>query len=319
MSMPALDTAVGAGGSGEGKLDGRVQSVLAKARKLDIRTDPFPHIVIENALDQDLYDRLAAEFPGSEFFFENEQKIANCKALKTGPQSLSSPHATPLWKAFIRHHMSPEFYREFAALFGDLLREYYPDVERIMGKPLEEMSVGPRKPDLIVPSIKHPYDVMLDCQPFVDYTFTARKFRGPHVDSGTEIYAGLLYMREAEDDSTGGALAVWRAKDKARVFPAPRTIRYDPGSAGPAPNRLDLVYEVPYASNTLVLFVNSWRSLHCAQTRSASLLPRRAINIIGEICRYPEPSLFQDDRPGGGKKKPRPSLARRAISLLRRI
>ncbi len=318
MSKPAAEVVLDADGKEEAQRDCVVQSVLAKAKRADVRSDPFPHIVIENALDQDLYDRLASEFPGPDFFFENEQQIANSKALKSGPESLSSAEATPLWKAFIRHHMSAAFYREFALLFGDTLREYYPDVERVLGKPFEEMTVGPRKTEFNIPRMTNPYDVMLDCQPFVDYTFTERKFRGPHVDSGTEIYAGLLYMRDPEDDSTGGALAVWRAKDEAWTFPAPRTVRYDPGSPGPDPDRLDLVYEVPYRSNTLVLFLNSWRSLHCARTRSASLLPRRAINIIGEICRYDRASLFEADRPGG-KDKPRPSLARRAMSLVRRI
>ena len=67
------------------------------------------------------------------------------------------------------------------------------------------------------------------------------------------------------------------------------------------------------------MFINSWRSVHCAQTRSPSLLPRRAINIIGEICRFPRPYLFDIEHPEGAEKKPRPSLLRRAISRLRRI
>lgn len=296
-----------------------MQSVLAKASKADIVTEPFPHIVIENALEPDLYEQLASEFPGVDFFFDNEQQIANTKALLTGPESLASPHASPLWKDFITYHMSADFYREVAALFGDLLREYYPTLEQVLGKPLEEMTVGPRKDAFKVPSLKHPYDVMLDCQPFVDYTFTERKFRGPHVDSGCEFYAGLLYMREAEDESTGGSLGIWRAKDEAWTFPAPHTVRYDDGAKGPAPERLDLVAEVPYRTNCFVMFLNSWRSLHCAQARSASLLPRRAVNIIGEICRFHEPSLFQVERPGGSKEKPRPGFARRALSRLRQI
>ncbi len=296
-----------------------MQSVLAKAAKADIKTDPFPHIVIENALDQPLYDQLAAEFPGNDFFFDHEQKLSNSKAVATGQESLASPLATPLWKDFIRYHMSADYFREVVNLFGDQLREYYPNIEQALDKRFEELTIGPRKRELRVPSMKHAYDVMLDCQPVVDYTFTARSFRGPHVDSAAEIYAGLLYMRDPEDDTSGGSLAIWRAKDESWTFPSPQTIRYDPGSKGPSPDRLDLVHEVPYRANTFVMFINSWRSLHCAQSRSPSLLPRRAINIIGEICRFPRPHLFQVELPEGAKKSPAPSLLRRAVSRLRRF
>jgi hypothetical protein len=39
------------------------RSVLARADRADIRTDPFPHIVIDDALAAGLYERLSATRP----------------------------------------------------------------------------------------------------------------------------------------------------------------------------------------------------------------------------------------------------------------
>lgn len=297
-----------------------VESVLSRASKSDIRTDPYPHIVIENALSESFYRRLAAEFPPLGQFLADERDLANTKHMRNGTDCLESELVTPLWKAFIAYHMSGEYYRGVTALFGDLLRDYHGEIEQVLGRPFEELSTGHRRSALKVPDMRHPYDVVLDCQPQLDYSFTARPFRGPHVDSHTEIYAGLLYMRAPEDDSEGGALAVWRAKDESEVFPRRRTLKADSRSSVIDRDKLELVYEIPYRANCFVMFVNSWRSLHCAQTRSPSLLPRRAVNIIGEICRFPRLELFDIERPDHLlKQSPKPSLLRRAAKrLLRR-
>ena len=283
-------------------------------------TDPYPHIVIENALSDAYYERLEAAFPPLAFFVPDRHAVGNQKYISNGANQLESDHITPFWKAFVSHHMSTAFYQEFLALFGDVLKDYYGEVEEVLGRPFEALSTGHRTPALSVPNMSHPFDIVLDCQPQLDFTFTDRPFRGPHVDSPTEIYAGLFYMRDPDDDSEGGALAVWRAKDEAQVFPRSRTLKSDGRSALVERDKLDLVYESPYRANTLVLFINSWRSLHCAQTRSPSLLPRRAVNIIGEICRFPRPQLFDIETPKHlqSSKGPsnRGSLIRRAARRL---
>jgi len=269
-----------------------MQSVLAKATRDQIVVDPYPHIVIENALDADLYSRLSEEFPPREVFLENERALMNSKYALTAEESLANSGISPLWKDFIRYHTSADYFREIADLFGDELHHYFENVEQTLGKTFKDMTVGLRRQQYLVPNMRFPHDVILDCQPVIDYTFTARPFRGPHVDSGTEFYAGLLYMREPGDDSTGGSLAIWRAKDENALFPEPRTYRYDERHGVVDRDKLELVYEVPYRENTFVMFINSWRSLHCAQTRSATLYPRRHINIIGEICRFTQPQMF---------------------------
>ena len=41
-------------------------SVLGKASQDNIRTEPFPHLVVQNALPQDLFEELIGGFPTNE-------------------------------------------------------------------------------------------------------------------------------------------------------------------------------------------------------------------------------------------------------------
>lgn len=43
----------------------RSLSVLQKATAADVRRDPFPHLILENALPEDLYAALEASFPAA--------------------------------------------------------------------------------------------------------------------------------------------------------------------------------------------------------------------------------------------------------------
>ena len=288
-----------------------MQSVLAKATKDQVVVDPYPHIVIENALDGELYARLSDSYPSREIFVGSEQQLANTKYSLSGPECLAHDGVSEVWKEFIRYHTSAAFYAEVVALFDEHLHDYYENVEQALGKSFAEMTVGLREPKFSVPNMSFPHDVVMDCQPRLDYTFTQRAFRGPHVDSGTQIYGGLLYMREEGDESSGGALAIWRPKDEETFFPAPRTYRFDSRMGVVDRDKLDLVYEIPYRSNCMVLFLNSWRSLHCAQTRTPTLFPRRAVNIIGEICRYNQREMFPSVPP--------PHLVKQKPTLLHRL
>lgn len=286
-----------------------MQTVLSKAARADVVTDPYPYIVIENAVDDDLYEALCADFPGPDFFVCNEQELANTKFTRSTEICLESPLVGPAVKDFMRTHTSAAFFKEVVDLFGPEIRAFYPNIKAALGKDLADLSVGLRRPKYQVADMSHDLDLVLDCQVSADYTFTERAFRGPHVDSSLEIYAGLLYLRDPRDDSTGGSLGIWRAKDESKTFPAERTIRFETPKAVLDLADVEQVGEVPYKANTLVMFINSWRSLHCAQTRSATIYPRRHLNIIGEICRFPEPDLFDVERPA----KPRPKAARRSF------
>ena len=48
-------------------------SLLNKAKKSDLITDPFPYLVIENALDDDLYEELSLSYPSDEHIMGDDE------------------------------------------------------------------------------------------------------------------------------------------------------------------------------------------------------------------------------------------------------
>jgi hypothetical protein len=49
--------------SGSPEAEGARLNLLQNARRTDVRTDPFPHVVVRGALPLPLYDQLAHQYP----------------------------------------------------------------------------------------------------------------------------------------------------------------------------------------------------------------------------------------------------------------
>lgn len=60
-----------------------MHSLLAKVKKSDVITEPFPHIIIKDALDEELYTKLMSEFP----FINTISKGIENKGLKISSNS----------------------------------------------------------------------------------------------------------------------------------------------------------------------------------------------------------------------------------------
>lgn len=84
-------------------------SVLAKAR--NICTYPYPHIVIEDALDKDLYNYLAKTRP------DVSHNGSNNKRFDIRAKDLLTMDLPTEWYEFIEYHTSREFYEEVSDFF----------------------------------------------------------------------------------------------------------------------------------------------------------------------------------------------------------
>jgi hypothetical protein len=109
---------------------------------------------------------------------------------------------------------------------------------------------------------------------------------GPHLDRPVALYAGLFYLREPGDHSTGGDLELWRFINNKRVFESgKRTV----------PERFaELVETIAYEANTFVLFPHSIDALHAVSIRSPSQHPRLHVNLIADFA---EPIYSLEDYP----------------------
>lgn len=259
-------------------------SILDRVKPADIVRDPFPHLVIENALPEDYFGRLAAEYPSLEAIAgpgELENNIAYIKSAS----DLEAIGASAAWREFFAHHCSPAFYRQAATLWRDDVLTFYPDLERHFGKPLTDFSVGQRTKRKSGDPEAKAHDMKMDCQFVVNSPVrVSRSVRGPHVDSQFKLFAALLYFRREDDDSEGGNLDLYR-------FATPNP-SFERGSFQIDSSQVEKVTTVHYAPNTLLMWINSPRSVHGVSPRSVTNIERRYINFLAETYAYNPAGLF---------------------------
>lgn len=262
-----------------------VESVFASTRAEELEDPGFPLLVKPDALSPGYYAALDRSFPLLEKVIGGVPVEGNKRVRLEAEYSLADPEIPEIWRAFIAHHVSQTFFHEFCRLFGDGVRRTHPNLEESFGKPLEEFSVGLRKPAKAGCAANRDYDIVLDLQigwnspPSVPGTTV----RGPHLDSPIKLFTGLLYFKDADDDSEGGDLELQRLR-RGR-YPRPKAARIDP-------NEVEAYRVVPYAANTLVFFVNSPLAIHGVTPRSVTHRPRRFLNFVGECYSMPTPDLF---------------------------
>ncbi len=236
-------------------------SVVAKAKRSDIARDPFPHLVIEDALDADLYRDLAAAFPDGDLLLNGRTVESNKYAHYHANQILDDPRIAPLWRRFVAYHTSAAFYAEVLALFGDAIRETHPSL-RI---PVETS----------VRFAEEPREIMLECQfAWCEPASSVSSSAPCHLDREVSLFAGLLYFRKEGDHSQGGDLELYRFRGDERAW--------DEHSRVP-PELVERMTTIPYRANTLAFFINSARSLHGVSPRSVTPWPRLHVNFVGEL------------------------------------
>lgn len=247
----------------------KTQSVLSKARSADVVMEPFPHVVIRNALDPALYEKLAAEFPADEVVMNGKLLKSNAKYFYGAAKALADDRISPLWKDFFRTHASDDFYREAVALFGSAIKALYPDLEIRLKKKTADLRTGIRRRDASA-------EAAMDCQFAINSPVTERvsSVRGPHVDGAKTLFQGLLYFKDTGDEA-GGNLELYRFREGV-----------DPSSlelSAVDPALVEKAASVVYEKNTLIFFLNSIRSLHGVSPRAVTPRTRRYFNVLCDL------------------------------------
>jgi len=251
-----------------------VQSIVSGLQPGHIQRVPFPHIVVNNALDADYYDQLAADFPTLQQV-AGQGRLKNNHAYRLGAEAvIDNPGIARIWREFFAYHTSAPFFAELLGLWGDEIARLHPGLSNNFGKPIEAFSVGRRKPQKSRAAENADTDLVLDCL-FGNNSpvRSTSSVRGPHIDSGRKLFSALLYFRHPDDDSSGGALELYSVRGGSYPLRVRKKIpaRY-----------VDKVKEIPYAANTLFIWLNSGLSVHGVSPRSVSPLPRRYISFTGE-------------------------------------
>tara|TARA_A100001391_G_scaffold41654_2_gene23946 strand:+ start:1264 stop:2007 length:744 start_codon:yes stop_codon:yes gene_type:complete len=239
-------------------------SVLQSKPKLQLH--PYPHVVVDNALPEQLYSELESQWPTDKLLTTTPYDNGICYRLKAD-EMLKPNVVSALWKEFTEYHTSKDFYNEVSDLFGDYLKDKDP-------------TLGPRG------WASKDTTVWTDCQTVMHKPITVSS-RTPHIDNPREMYAGLLYMPYENDTSSGGDFQIYHAKNtvsKVDMAKGRHIYNEDLGS---------IAVTVPYKKNTFVMFANnSANAIHGVTPRTNATLHRRSVNIIAEYSRRSNKSMY---------------------------
>mmetsp|Transcript_25003 Transcript_25003/g.34459 ORF Transcript_25003/g.34459 Transcript_25003/m.34459 type:complete len:362 (+) Transcript_25003:182-1267(+) len=238
--------------------------------------DPYPHLVIRQALEPALYRALERSYLSDETLYNltglNKKNIPqNFRVDLWASTTLVTDSVPELWKRFVEYHSSPAFFREVWHLFEKEIRKSH--------NFKKNFRIGTRFRDATTS------DVVLDCQIAINTPVTTRSStRGPHLDGAKEIYAGLLYFRNPKDmKSSGGDLNVCQClKRRCTTMPKKERTLYGVGDTQFKPTDVRVVSKVDYRANNFVMFINSPTAIHAVTPRSVTPFSRRLVNIIAE-------------------------------------
>lgn len=262
----------------------RMPTVLDRADRARVVLEPFPHIVIENALPSEVFEALSSSFPTlgdlpADLAGTNNRRF-NLYA-SWGPTELPKDQTPKPWQAFLEAHTSVEFSRKVFALFPEATVDGAAPDERwikteAFGAGLAE-KLGFSRPVSVD-------DVIARATVAVNTPVSSpTSVRGPHVDSIWKAYVGLYYVRSPDDDSVGGDLSLYRWKGGAKV---------DPWTKKADPALVEEFTTVRYAPNTYVLMLNTHDSLHGVTVRQATGHVRRFAVTSGWFPGVDESSLL---------------------------
>lgn len=255
-------------------------SIYQKLSAGDIVAEPFPHIVVENALPADLYKALQAAYPTLETITGRRHFEDNRAYPLSAPAVLRGEAYPAVWREFFAFHTAPAFHAELARVWAGALRREYPALEQRFGRPIAQADSAMRD---VAGDDREKRDLVYDCQFVMNSPVRVESsVRPPHVDSAHTLVAALLYFRTPGDDSRGGELELF--------VPAADRLQYDQ-KRQVAPGMLRRFKTVPYAANTLITWINSPRSLHGVSPRSVTGFTRQYVNVIAEC--YKGGPLFE--------------------------
>jgi len=276
--------------------------VLNKFKKENLYLDPYPHIVIRECLDWDIYRELERSIDVDRIKNICGADGAGAYRYKLGKFEGDIVSGNNLLTEFMQYHTSPEFVDKVLNIFDKQMNDLYSDFYKSYKKE-HVLLRGTRSP----PHIRKKDTIHSDCQVVIHDSLPSESTtRATHIDCFQEIYAGLLYIKPDSDKSTGGDLELYSASKKAikrsepyKVLHYRASVEYVSdslsehnkklyagwgGKADRGVEEINLKKEkvVEYYKNNFVMFLNTKKSIHGVSPRVGAEVERVHINIISD-------------------------------------
>ena len=95
-------------------------NILSNYKSSDVRNFPFPHIVLENAFSNDVYEKLVCSYPIKEINDANSFKKKSNERIQISSVEMEELESLDeVWKETYKNHTSEEFYFDFVRLFSN--------------------------------------------------------------------------------------------------------------------------------------------------------------------------------------------------------
>jgi hypothetical protein len=248
--------------------------------------DPYPHLVVENALPAEIADTLLAAMPPVHVFLQGHGPGSNVRFALPSPQAFDHPDISAEWKEALRICVAslPPVLERMLSRFSGYIRQSYPDFERKFG-PVSGLRAAPR----YAPT-RQPHEVGMDAQMVINTPALSggTSVRGPHLDRPDKLISGLLYLRSPGEDSVGGELQLCAPTIRRLAFDDVNLITH--GS-------VRVVRTYPYRHNLLVLPFCSPVAVHGVSPRGQTSNPRYHLHLVGEMAAplfdIPQPTRAQ--------------------------
>jgi hypothetical protein len=256
-------------------------TLLDRINEHQIIENPFPHVVIENALQSSIYKTLSSTFPSPEMCTKGDRNKPNSRIDLPLSDALISEQLNNTWKRFLHDHSNQDFKDTLFNLFGSHVNHCYPNFEKDFDL-FDELDVISQPNTLIKKNqIKLSVNFGMNT-PSYGKPSSVRRI---HIDNPKKIFAGLFYMPEDDDSTKGGDL---------ELFKFNKEIVLDGRSVDPFYAKS--FKTIPYKSNTLVMFINSPHSLHGVSPRYPTRFCRRFLYLTGEMSkRLFDNTLYQEN------------------------
>ena len=245
-------------------------------KKPTVQTNPYPHVVIDEALPWDLYEQLENEFPEQTLLATEPFDNGICYRMKSDIL-LKPTFESNLWRKFAEYHTSAEWFKEVYEIFKPWLSGYPSIIHSLRN--LEENISARGWSGWNLKGKKATIET--DCQLVMHKPITEKTSRTAHIDNPMEMFAGLLYMPYKNDTSTGGNFQIHSTKNNIRKVDMKGGRQVYAEDLGPVHTT------VPYKRNTFVMFCNANpNTVHSVSNRINPTMYRRSVNIIAEFRRH---------------------------------
>jgi len=257
-------------------------NILQNFKKENYFNYPFPFLEIDNALPQEIYTHLKNDYSIFDKYFSSHKEFnGNNKRIQISTEEIlknENDYKKSIWYDFIKYHNSLEFFEQLLNIFDKDLIKIYPSVKKIFDeKKNNDFFLSYRSKNN-----NNKYEFVSDCQPGIN-TLTIKKssVRGPHVDNPVELFGGLFYLRDENDNSSGGDLIIYEKFKK---------IKFHKKAEVQNVKALKEFKKIQYKQNNCIFFLNTKDSIHSVSERSITNNKRYLTNLIFE--RYKNSNTF---------------------------